>query len=221
VLHDPARLAGGEAALDASVAQDPEFSLFNRARLVFDLPPGSPDAADRLDDFWKKLDACAGEPVDRAAFDLAKYLAQMTTTGPGRVCWNTEHTPHGVEGFFLYMGDALVKRGDAATARQIYGNARVSPSYASWPFRAQLDDRIANADAWAALLSDGDPTHDPTLISAATDACASCHAARWRACSRRDLPINQPTCTRFAFLPVSGRTLGGDHRMMAVTQGWG
>jgi hypothetical protein len=178
VLHDPARLAAGESALDDSVQLYPEFSLFNRARLFFDLPPGAPDAADRVDDFWKKLDRCAGEPVDRAAFDLTRYLAQATDTGPKRVCWNTEHTPHGVEGFFLYMGDALVKRGDPATARQIYANARISPDYASWPFRAELDDRIANADDWAARLTDTDPTNDPLLISAAPNACASCHATR-------------------------------------------
>jgi hypothetical protein len=174
VLHDSDRLARGTAEIDEGVRQYPEFTLFNRARLFFDVPP----AADRLDDFWNKLDACAGEPVDRAAFDLGRYVAQATDTGPKRVCWNTEHTPHGVEGFFLYMGDALLKRGDAATAKLIYANARNSPQYASWPFRTQLDDRIASADAWAARLTDADPSNDPPLINAAPNACASCHAAR-------------------------------------------
>jgi hypothetical protein len=178
VLHDSARIARGVAAIDEGVRQYPEFALFGRARLFFDLPRGAPSAADRVDDFWKKLDACAGESVDRTAFDLGRYVAQATDTGPKRVCWNTLHTPHGVEGFFLYMGDALVKRGDAATAKAIYANARKSPQYASWPFQAQLDDRIANADTWAALLTDADATNDPTLINAAPTACASCHASR-------------------------------------------
>jgi len=178
VLHDPARLARGQAAIDEGVRLYPEFTLFNRARLYFDLPATHPDAAARVNDFWQKLDACAGEPVDRAAFDLGRYLAQATDVGPKRVCWNTPHTPHGVEGFFLYMGDALVRRGDAATAKLIYANARHSPDYASWPFRAQLDERIASADDWAARLADGDATNNPTLINAASIACASCHAAR-------------------------------------------
>jgi hypothetical protein len=179
VLHDAARIAQGTAEIDEGVRQYPEFTLFNRARLFFDLPAGDPGAADRMDDFWKKLDACAGQPVDRLAFDLGPYLSQVTDTGPRRVCWNTEHTPHGVEGFFLYMGDALLRRGDAATARAIYANARNSPEYASWPFRDVLDDRIASADDWAARLTDADATNDPGLISAAAIACASCHAARY------------------------------------------
>jgi hypothetical protein len=178
VLHDSDRIARGIAAIDEGVRQYPEFALFGRARLLFDLPPGAPSAAARFDDFWSKLDACAGEPVDRLAFDLGKYVAQATATGAKRVCWNTEHTPHGVEGFFLYMGDALLRRGDAATARAIYANARNSPDYPSWPFRALLDDRIASADAWAARLTDADPENDPVLINAAPVACASCHAAR-------------------------------------------
>jgi len=178
VLHDPTRIASGKAEVDQGVQQYPEFMLFNRARLLFDLAPGDPDAADRLDDFWKKLDACAGAPVDRAAFDIGKYLAEVTAEGPRRVCWNTAHTPHGLEGFFVYMGDALVKRGDAATARVIYGNARKSPGYAGWPFQALLDDRLASADAWAARWTDADPSNDPVLINAAPVACAVCHAAR-------------------------------------------
>jgi hypothetical protein len=178
VLHDPARIASGKAQIDEGVRQYPEFTLFNRARLYFDLPRSHPDAAARVDDFWNKLDACAGEPVDRVAFDLGRYLAQATDTGPKRVCWNTPHTPHGVEGFFLYMGDALVRQGDAATAKAIYANARKSPAYAGWPFQAVLDQRIASADDWAARLADADPTNDPELINAAPIACASCHAAR-------------------------------------------
>jgi len=176
VLHDPARIAAGRANIDDSVRQYPEFALFSRARLYFDLPAGDPSAADRIEDFWHKLDVCAGEAVDRTAFDLGKYLSRATAEGPRRVCWNTPHTPHGVEGFFLYMGDALVRRGDPATARMIYANARKSPDYAGWPFQGQLDDRIANAEAWAARLTDADPSNDPTLISPSATACASCHA---------------------------------------------
>jgi hypothetical protein len=176
VLHDPARIAQARAHIDRSVEQYPEFALFTRARLFFDLPAGDPSAAARVEDFWTKLDACAGETVDRAAYDLGKYVARATDTGPERVCWNTPHTPHGVEGFFVYMGDALVKQGDPATAKRMYASARQSPDYASWPFHAELDDRIASADAWAARFADGDPANDPPLITATKIACASCHA---------------------------------------------
>ena len=177
VLHDATRIDAGKADLDRSVALYPEFALFNRARIFFDLP-SDPQAADRVEDFWRKLDACAGEPVDRTAFDLRRYLGRATAEGPQRVCWNTPHTPHGVEGFFVYMGDALLKRGDAASAKQIYSNARYSPQYASWPFQALLEQRISDADAWAARLTDADPSNDPVLINASATACASCHAAR-------------------------------------------
>jgi hypothetical protein len=94
------------------------------------------------------------------------------------VCWNDKKAQHNFEGFFLYMGDLVVKAGDPATATRLYANAQRVDSYGTWPFRADLEARIAQASQHAAAFADADPTNDPVLAVQATTACAHCHAAR-------------------------------------------
>jgi hypothetical protein len=72
-------------------------------------------------------------------------MALAATSGPKRACWNSWIAPHNFEGFFLNMGDMLVKAGDVATARKIYANARHSPTYSEWKHRSLLEQRIAQA----------------------------------------------------------------------------
>lgn len=176
-LGDVTRVEQGVSAMDQAVADYPEFASFNRAQLFFSLPSGHPAAAARVEDFWRQLDACAGERVDREAYDVGEYLDNATSVGPKRVCWNTPHTPHGIEGFFVFMGDALVKSGDAEAALMVYENARRSPDYAAWPFQSLLDERIDQADEWVERFADSDATNDPALIAPGPYACAVCHAA--------------------------------------------
>src|SRR5260221_633334 len=80
--------------------------------------------------------------MDRRNPDYARYMALVTTKGPKRVCWNSWIAPHNFEGFFLNMGDMLVKAGDWQTAQKIYGNAKLTPEYGQWKFRQMLEDRI-------------------------------------------------------------------------------
>jgi len=39
-------------------------------------------------------------------------MSKKTKEGKKRVCWNSWIAPHNFEGFFLNMGDMLVKSGD-------------------------------------------------------------------------------------------------------------
>ncbi len=98
-----------------------------------------------------------GEKVDRRTGDYAKYMALETTTGPKRACWNSWIAPHNFEGFFLNMGEMLVKQGDPATARPVYANARLSKTYQEWPFKSVLEDRIARAEENVALFRNPQP----------------------------------------------------------------
>src|SRR5262245_41481476 len=68
-----------------------------------------------------------------------------TKDGPKRVCWNSWIAPHNFEGFFLNFGDMLVKAGEPGLAVSMYANAKLTPDYASWPYRDVLEDRMRNA----------------------------------------------------------------------------
>jgi hypothetical protein len=166
----------GQQHLDAAIAAFPEFNLFVRALVNGQLAADSPEFAAGLEAMWETLDLCAGETVDRAEPDFSKYFARKTTTGPERVCWNDDLARHNFEGFFLYMGDLLVKANQVDTAAKIYANAQKIDTYSQWPFAAELERRIREAAARAALYRDGDLMNDPPLANQTATACASCHA---------------------------------------------
>ena len=53
--------------------------------------------------------------------------------------------PHNFEGFFLNMGDMLVKAGDPETGKKVYAQARLSRQFDTWPLRDVLERRIEEA----------------------------------------------------------------------------
>jgi hypothetical protein len=61
---------------------------------------------------WHTLDKCIEGKIDRANPDYSPYMAKETTEGKKRACWNSWITPHNLEGFFVNMGDMLVKSGN-------------------------------------------------------------------------------------------------------------
>ena len=105
-------------------------------------------------------------------------MALATTEGPKRVCWNSWIAPHNFEGFFLNMGDMLVKSGDWQTAQKIYANARLSPTYAQWKFKPVLEARIAQAQANVAPFGaedGGRSAGGAVLMNKSDHACMACH----------------------------------------------
>jgi hypothetical protein len=154
----------------------PEFNLFTAGYVLSRLPFTDRKYADAVDYQWRNIDVCVGEKVDRRTAQYAKYMALETTTGPKRACWNSWIAPHNFEGFFLNMGDMLVKQGDPATARRIYANARLSRTYQKWPFKSVLEDRIEQADDNVALFRDPRPGEKTrTMMVMSTFACMGCH----------------------------------------------
>lgn len=101
-------------------------------------------------------------------------MALDTRTGRKRACWNSWIAPHNLEGFFLNMGDMLVKAGDVRAARAIYANAKASHEYASWKFRDVLDARIADAETNVAAFNHPGTTSTRLMIDSAF-ACMGCH----------------------------------------------
>lgn len=163
---------------DAIVAW-PEFNLFTAGYVLSGQPAGSERYREALDWQWQTLDLCSGARVDRAHPDFGPYMALETREGPKRVCWNSWIAPHNFEGFFLNMGDMLVKAGDIDGARAIYANAKLSANFPEWKFRAVLEDRIRDAAANAVVFGaadDGRPSAASTTMMARSGySCVACH----------------------------------------------
>jgi hypothetical protein len=154
----------------------PEFNLFTAGYVMSRLPFADARYGEAVDYQWQNLDACAGEKVDRSTVDYTKYMVQETTTGPRRVCWNSWIAPHNFEGFFLNMGDMLVKQGEPTTAQRVYANARLARSYQEWPFKPVLEARIEHAAENVAVFRNPPPGEKTrTIMISSTFSCMGCH----------------------------------------------
>ena len=153
----------------------PEFNLFTAGYVMSRLPANSERFREGLEWEWRNLDVCIGETIDRANPDYSKYMRLETREGVKRVCWNSWIAPHNLEGFFLNMGDMLVKSGDWQTAQKIYANAKLTREYASWPYAPVLEARIAQAQENVAAFNEpGRASSRPIMLNSAF-ACMACH----------------------------------------------
>jgi hypothetical protein len=176
-VHDDQRLVrrGYYLMLDAIEAW-PEFNLFTGGYVMSRLPPDSPRFKEGLEWEWQNLDECIGERFDRVNPDYyARYRALETKEGPKRACWNSWIAPHNLEGFFLNMGDMLVKSGDWQTAQKIYANAKSVPDYATWPYASVLETRIAQAEENVAAFNREPGAPERPIMIESEFACMGCH----------------------------------------------
>jgi hypothetical protein len=166
----------GYFALREAVAAWPEFNLFTAGYVASGQPHDSERFHDGLAAQWRALDVCHGETVDRHRLDYARLMARRATDGPKRVCWNSAIAPHNVEGFLLNLGDMLVKAGEPDRAIVVYGNARHAPEYATWPYRAVLEDRMRNAPRYVERFRAATPAREgPAIMFQSRFACVACH----------------------------------------------
>ena len=128
---------------------------------------------------WRTLDVCVDGKIDRANPDYFKQMGPETREGPKRACWNSWIAPHNLEGFFLNMGDMLIKSGDWQTAQKIYENAKGTKEYPSWKYQAVLDDRIKQAQSNVALfngsVNESNGTTTGRIMINSEFSCMACH----------------------------------------------
>lgn len=181
-IHQDQKLTRqGYYSLRDAVSAWPEFNLFTLGYAMSAQPADSGPFKEALDAQWRNLDACTGTAVDRnnPAFDAFMHL--HTLTGVKRACWNSWIAPHNFEGFFINMGDMLVKAGDWQTAQKIYANARLSPDYGQWKFAPTLEARIAQAQANVGAFNAPEhgaatvATSDAVIMNKSRFACVACH----------------------------------------------
>ena len=132
---------------------------------------------------WKTLDECYGEKFNRENPSILEYLDKENSESDihnKRACWNSWIAPHNDEGFYMNMGDMLVKKGDWEKAIEIYQLAKDVPQYDTWDFKETLEKRIVNAEKnvnnFRKKLDRAEKNElDNVMLINSSISCMSCH----------------------------------------------
>jgi len=179
IFNDERQQTKGYFVLLDAIKKWPQFNYFTAGYSMSILPAGSTQFNQALAWQWKPLDLCAGQTIDKNNPDFKPFMKLATQQGPARACWNSTIAPHNFEGFFLNMGDMLVKKGNWQTAIKIYNNAKLSPTYAQWKYRQVLEERIRDAEENVAVFNQPskltDMPSEPTMMFNSRFSCMACH----------------------------------------------
>jgi hypothetical protein len=166
-------LAQGRRSIDAW----PEFNLFTIGYTLSTHPDTSALFREAVAMQWRTLDLCRRKATSRTDPEPGPMLGQgldEPDLKKRRACFNSWIAPHNIEGYFLNMGDMVMRTGDVNTAVKVYALARQSEDYASWPYREVLEARIRDASAKASEFRG----ENPRMMLNSRFACAACHQAK-------------------------------------------
>ncbi len=178
ILGDDTLRAEGLALLEDAIDAWPEFNYFTAGYMLSQLPADSEEFRRGLEYQWKNIDVCSGKIVDRGDPEFASIRERETHVGRQRVCWNSWIAPFNLEGFFLNVGDMLVKSGDWQAGIVAYESAKLSASYERWPYRAMLEERVRSAEANVVAFRSDPPVPGKTIVFSSAYSCMVCHQAR-------------------------------------------
>ncbi len=178
IFHDKREEVKSYFLLQDAISLWPEFNYFTAGYPMSSLAANSKEFKEALDWQWKTLDLCAETNISRQNPNFSPYMVLETTTGYKRACWNSTAAPHNFEGFFMNMGDMLIKAGEWKTAIIIYKNARLSKTYQQWPYRAMLEKRIHNAQQNVRYFNMENTSRDKTIMFNSGYGCVACHQRR-------------------------------------------
>ncbi|MES1205820.1 MAG: hypothetical protein ABUS79_07765 [Pseudomonadota bacterium] len=178
-LHaDEREMREGYFLLEDGISAYPEFNHFSKSYVLSSLPPAHPRFAESIASMWRSVEICGAKGLDHENPDFRAFFrpsAAISLEGADRVCHNVPVAPHNFEGFFLHNGDVLVKAGHPRAARIMYANARLEPSFATWPYRDVLEQRIRTADARADAFRTLSADRWPEMMVSSRMACSGCH----------------------------------------------
>ena len=109
------------------------------------------------------------------------------------VCFDTKLAPHNLEGTLLGLGDTHLKKGSLVKARMAYRSVKRAPGYASWPFEAQLEYRLAHLEEVRDKFRCDTRRLDvsePAMFLQSSYACTACHATKEGCSSTRSRSRN-------------------------------
>lgn len=167
----------GYNSLLEGIRVNPHYN-YNAAGIVMSgLDRDHPYFQEAIQFFWKNIDVCIDQKMDRQNPDITNFFPKQFPTNDYKFCWNTAKAPFSFEGRYLFMGDALVKNGQPEIARKIYAFSKVSPTYNEWHFKDLLEERIKNADQYAQMyLSTEKEIRDQIPFAKnSAYACVLCH----------------------------------------------
>ena len=175
ILKDKREEVRGYFQLKKAITLWPEFNYFTAGYPMSSLPADSKHFKEGLNWQWATLDACAGKHINRKNPNYRDIMPQETQKGRKRACWNSWIAPYNFEGFFMNMGDMLIKSGDVATGILIYENAKLAKNYYSWPYKAILEEKIKHAHANVKHFQKPSTTPDRSIMFNSSYACMACH----------------------------------------------
>lgn len=174
IFQDKREEVRGYFALKRAIRSWPEFNLFTAGYPMSSLPTDSEYFKKALEWQWQTLDLCAGTKINRKDPNYFPYLNKRQDP-KARACVNSWVAPHNFEGFFMNMGDMLVKSGDWQTGVKIYQSAKLINSYSRWPYQKMLEDRIKNARENVSNFQKELPNPDKTILFNSGYGCVICH----------------------------------------------
>lgn len=165
-----------------SIREWPQFNKFTIGYALARMDTASANFKEGLRWQYESLNDCACEikGADKMS-DSAKtaIVFESKTARVKRACGDTWIAPHNLEGFFLNMGDMLVKSGRWEKAKEIYALARIAPAYGQWPFKDTLEARILNARENVAVFNrpvdERNLSRQAVMMGASGYACMGCH----------------------------------------------
>ncbi len=175
IFKDKQEEVKGYFTLKEAINRWPEFNYFTAGYPMSSLPADSAHFKEGLEWQWKTLDLCAGKKINRKNPDYSPFMYKETTQGPKRACWNSTIAPHNFEGFFMNMGDMLVKSGDSEVGIKIYKNAKLTKNYTTWPYKAMLEKRILNAKTNVQHFNQASNNPNKSIMFNSGYGCMACH----------------------------------------------
>src|SRR5262249_41951286 len=152
----------------------PTYGHFLRALSTGSRPASDPAFASTLEHMELDAEACEWQEDGNGGY----VYPDEPLSYPYQVCNNKGLVPHVWEGFFTAWGDFALKGGlGVEKARALYASAKASPTYDSWKYSGELQKRMDDAEATAALYTDEDATNDPQVWTLSGHICTGCH---WR-----------------------------------------
>jgi len=166
----------------------PQFNRFALGYVESQLDTGSKIYKQGLRYQWHILNECSEmkltkEKILECPNELLTRLFNTinNSTNPKikRACGNTWIAPHNWEGFFLNLGDMLVKAGELNDAKIIYNAAKYAPSFNQWVYKNVIDKRIAemneNKEAFNRHQNLIHLSYMPQMMINSEMSCMGCH----------------------------------------------
>ncbi len=175
IFYDQREQVRGYFTLRKAIHQWPEFNYFTAGYPMTVLSPDTKYFREALQWQWATMNLCAGERINHANPSFQPYMKLETQQGSKRVCWNSWIAPYNFEGFFMNMGDMLVKSGDWQTAIKIYENAKLAQNYNLWPYKKNLEERIQHAQENTINFQKESKNPNQAILFNSGYGCMACH----------------------------------------------